>query len=570
MTFVPEADTPGASEHWANRAALLVIAGFVLAQIVLIPRLNIHWDEYFYLSHIHSYLAGRLTDPLQTFHVHLLPWLPQAAAMEADQIVVGRSVMLVLELLSVWCVFRIARELGSYGDALFCAAMWCALGFALAHGMAFRTDPLAAAMMMGALALLASAGLRVWQAALAGLLAALGLLITIKAAFYLPAFVGIGLIQRSRGESWQRLLGHGLVSAAALAAAGLALYLWHTGTLATAVMAAGGPSQSAAGQAQVLGGASEMAGASAQKVFADILPRKDDIMHWLGLSLVPLGVLVFSLCIAVRQLFAEQKRTLALAMLLLAAPLTSLLFYRNAFAYFFPFIMLPVILAAMPGIARLKVSWRVLLLFPMAAMIFLQFGLNLKRDQVTQRVTSEAAYRMFPETTPYIDRNAMLSRYPMVSGFGSTWGLEGDRRGSRFAAIIKQHQPPLLIANTPVFQKALDPDFQFADRWLSDADTRALQEAYIHHWGLIYVAGKELSEESGSFELSIAGRYTLECEGQRVIDSAPYPCGEILYLTKGSHSWASGGLTLRYGDNLFRPESNPPGQPIYYGFWASD
>ena len=549
---------------WGFRLSLVFIAAFAIGQALLVPRLNINWDEYYFLSHVYAYEAGRLTTPLQTFHVHLLSWLPSVATSEADQIVAGRFAMLALECAGLWCVYAVARNLGEKQDAVYAVALWCAGGFALAHGMAFRADPLAAAAMMGALALLSNTAMRFWQAALAGVLAAIALLVTIKAVFYFPAFVAVGLIQLGKRASWRVLTTRAIVAGTTFAVAGYALYLWHSGMLTGPVSA------KAIATPDALGQASEQAGASARKMFDGFLPREEDIVRWLALSLVPLGLLALSVFVAARQILAGEKRWLGFAVMLLAAPLLSVLFYRNAFPYFFPYIMFPVVVAAMPAIARLDAKWRCLLLLPMAAMLAMQFALNWQRDQVTQRATAEAAYRMFPDSVAYLDRNGMLARYPMVGGFGSTWGLEGHQAGARFSLIIEKHQPPLLIANTPVFQKALDPNFEFADQWLSEPDTRALQEAYIHHWGLIYVAGKELTSKSGNFDLLIAGSYTLECEGSRVIDATQSQCGDVINLESGVHSWEGGALTLSWGDHLYKPVTEPPTKPIYYGFFSSD
>ena len=557
----------GPSSKWALAPALAFVAVFLAAQLALIPRLNANWDEYFFLSHVYAHDADRLADPMQTFHVHLFSWLPSVGSGEVDQIVAARFVMLLLELASLGCVYAIARNFSTTQDAAYAVAIWCGFGFALAHGMAFRSDPIASAAMMGALALLSRPTLRLWQAMLAGLLGSLAVLVTIKSVLYLPAFVAVGILWLSRSMAWKPLLLRAFSALLTFGLAVLAFYLWH----AQAVIGLGETGAAAVGPAPAaLDRAGDHAGSSARKMFDLFLPRQEDVLRWAALSLVPLGILGLSIAIAIRGLFAPSNRYFAFAFLLFGAPLASVLVYRNAFPYFFPFITFPVVLAALPGIARLDTKWRNLLLVPMAAMLLMQFALNWQRDQVTQRATGEVAYRMFPESVSYLDRNGMLARYPMVGGFGSTWGLGGSRTSPRYATIIERHQPPLLIANTPVFQKALDPEFAYPDRWLSNADEQALRETYIHHWGLIYVAGKQLDRLFGSFVLPIAGEYTLECTGVRLVDGKTHDCGELVELSRGKHSWSGGRMTLRWGDRLYRPQAVAPTQPIYYGYFSAD
>ena len=180
-------------------------------------------------------------------------------------------------------------------------------------------------------------------------------------------------------------------------------------------------------------------------------------------------------------------------------------------------------------------------------------------------------HRMFPEPVPYIDRCSMISSFPKVGFFMSTWGMDVYRHDQRpvLAEAVREHQPPLLIANTPSLNLFL-PERQ-AERFrygLLAEDRRVLQESYIHHWGEIFVAGRHLEVAGGETELTITipGTYTLESAmGARIGGRALRP-GESIELAAGSHvveTEAAGILTLRWGEDLYRPEAPPANEPIF-------
>ena len=91
---------------------ILLAAAFVVFFVLstaLAFRVNINWDEYFYLSHIHAALNGYALRPLQTIHVHPLRWLAQLPLSEPDQVIAGRLFMQTCEAASVACLYRVAR-----------------------------------------------------------------------------------------------------------------------------------------------------------------------------------------------------------------------------------------------------------------------------------------------------------------------------------------------------------------------------------------------------------------------------------------------------------------------------
>ncbi|MGH8224148.1 MAG: hypothetical protein ACREQZ_14360, partial [Woeseiaceae bacterium] len=64
--------------------------GLFAYKLFLVGRLNINWDEFLYLNHVHAMARGELTLLFQGAYTHLFQWLTSAAADEAGQIVSAR------------------------------------------------------------------------------------------------------------------------------------------------------------------------------------------------------------------------------------------------------------------------------------------------------------------------------------------------------------------------------------------------------------------------------------------------------------------------------------------------
>jgi hypothetical protein len=213
-----------------------------------------------------------------------------------------------------------------------------------------------------------------------------------------------------------------------------------------------------------------------------------------------------------------------------------------------------------------------------AAYVF-NYTRNFADQTVAQAETVRLVHTMFPEPVPYIDRNSMISSFPKVGFFMSTWGLESYRARNRpiMADLIDRHAPPLLIANS----RALDLSRLSVSGEndgpynLFQADFDLLRENYIHHWGVVYVAGKRLELTAGAdpqtFEIIIAGTYTLETGGLVTIDGETKTAGSHIELTRGAHTIAAADdaarlVILRWGRDIFMPAQPPSPQPIYIGF----
>jgi len=107
----------GVQEHrttWvegnAHRLLTVGIAAALIMKFVLIIRLSINWDEFYYLEFVHRYVRGELAVRFQTFYVHFFCWLPLLGWDEVDQILAGRLIMAVLGTATAFLIYAIAHR----------------------------------------------------------------------------------------------------------------------------------------------------------------------------------------------------------------------------------------------------------------------------------------------------------------------------------------------------------------------------------------------------------------------------------------------------------------------------
>lgn len=520
---------------------------------------NLNWDEFNFLAEIHSYHAERLATPLQTFHVHLFSWLPLTGTGEANQIVIGRTVMVLPLAGTCVAVFLIARRLFEASTAMLVVSAYIASGYVLVHGASFRTDPLVACAMMTAIALLLLGRSRPALAVLAGTFAAIGLLVSLKGVFYLPAFLG-ALVWRMGRVGPREAIGHFTTAGAAFVLAGVLLWSLHGASLVSIA-----PLKSQAGGAY----------AALDKTITSqaLFPRAFYIERWVlegPVSAILVGAgIALTLAAALRRL----ERNRAITTLLMAAPLLSLVFYRNAFPYFFAFLMPPAIIVTGYAVQLLpSAKFRLAIYAVFAVALSSNIPTLIRHDQSAQRDTIAAVHLMFSEPVPYIDRAGMIPSFPKVGFFMSTWGIEVARSSGKPALInaIERNVPPLVIANTHALDYALTGEGTAPTLRLHEKDEAMLRSSYIHHWGAIWVTGKHLNVDhrETAFDLVVPGYYTLECIGSELqIDSVTRRCWDVVELTNGRHVVTAASpskVTLRYGDHLARPTLAAPERPIFY------
>jgi hypothetical protein len=490
------------------------IACFFALLVALAFTRNVNWDEFYFLSHVHAWLDGRLDRPMQTFFVHGFGWLARVAENEVDQIVVARLVMVGCLVVTCLAIYRISAKIADTVAAKVAVLAFLASGFVLPYGASFRADPIAASLLMTAAALILTTEMRMIGILAVAVTSAVALLVTVKSVLYLPVLLGALACRLDQRDVVMRAVGAGILAVVLAAIA----YVWHASAL---VVPPGNDTASNAREAVSTG------------LFSgQIFPRRNDIVLWVLLSMPALVLVVIGL----KRDGPDRRKTHLWAF---ALPCLSFVVYRNAFPYFFPFIAPPLMVLAAAGAYRWRQDRR--LAWAVGALLILglaQCALALRDGNAAQKATLAEVHRLFPTPVAYIDQHGMVATFPRHGFFMSTWGLQNYRAAGRpvFAEIIAQAAPPLLLANREELSLAV----RFGDSKpgaLLPQDQRVLQQSYVHYAGVIWLAGRSFiaSGTEDTVIVPIAGNYRIESMGAVQIDSVTYQPGDVVALERSTH-----------------------------------
>lgn len=546
-----------------ERAILLAIVLCIFAQAALALRQEINWDEYFFLSFIYDYQRGEMTSALQTFHVHFFSWLTIIDGDEVDQIEVARLIMLILQCGTMASIYLLAHVFLTRKAALFSTLAYASAGFVLLHGSSFRTDPIAAFLLMVSLAVLARSKWRIGELFLAAVFVALAGLVTIKSVFFAPAFAGIGLWRwlesENRKSDGLKLVSIGLASLVVFGA----LYWWHLSNL---------PIATVSNSEAVMGSALRTT-----LLEAGLFPRWIDMVQ--GAIFAPAAailLLVGSIYVVIDARRAPEDWKKAVALIGLSMPLLSFVFYRNAFPYYFPFILPTAMILV--GLAFDRWKPTKLIVLALSSLMLFTAAMTLSNrwnaDQAAQTEIVATVHQMFSTPIAYIDRNSMISSFSKRGTFMSTWGLEKYRNAGRpiFEEMLEKDVIPLLILNSPTIEDAVgEPLSAPLKAEFYPKDKAILLENYIPHWGKIWVAGQKVNASSIAQKIHIAipGRYRLEADKPVILAGDMISDGDSIKLDRGVYSLSSPEpqvVILRWGKSLFKPDNEPSKQPVYVGF----
>lgn len=522
----------------------LALGTVVALQVVLLFQKGINWDEFFHLTEVYRFRDGTLTHPLQTFWVRLLAWVPATGGTSVDQVILVRVFMLGAALVTAGGIFAVARRFVEPVAALLCALAYLTAGYVFTQAFAYRADPLAAACLVWVLWIVGSQRLG-WGKVIAGAaLVALAGLFTIKSAFWVVPIGGYALYAlwpMSRSEQITRIVRLG-----ALAGGGALLF-----GAAIALHGAGLPSDTA----QASGKALNSAGTT---VFSQgLFPQWRFLLRQIVMGL-PFAVLAV-LAIRDWRQGDGSPRTLVLLAGLYGMLLT-LVFYRNAYPYFFVFLLPPVAIALAPLLSKVTARGAA----PLYALIFVAnggilFALDPADPLRNQRIVQEGVRDFFPQPVTYIDFSGQIADYPRAVEFmTSGWGLAKYReRGVPEISERAQREPiPLLIDNHGVISAALSG--QAAPERFLPEDERFIRDNYVRHWGPMFVAGKRIAPGTSTIEIGVPGTYTVEGSGLTVAGRA-LATGDTIKLERGPTSVdATGEAILHWGDHLPQPGIAPP------------
>jgi hypothetical protein len=533
---------------------------------------NINWDEFYYLSQVHQYRNGLLSLPLQTLHVHLFGWLPFVSDNEVYQIFAARGFLWLMSIVSGVLIFNVARNFCSKEASLLSVLFYAGFSYVVDHGLSFRYDPICAFLFLASLYMLLCAGGSRFRIAISGFLMAVAMMVSIKSVFYFGTIGAIFLTLFLLEPNRRVVIKNALVFAAVFSGSLLVLYQAHRYALASDTLIDPSAYVRSSGSKTLLS--------------TPFLPRINFIINALSQN-GPIWVFIFlGLAKAVYGAFKGPDRKSALILVSFAAPLLSLLFYRNAYPYFYVFLMPAVVVLGGVFADVLIASFRrssskvVLLVFAgtvlmISGSVLGDYIRKLPDQTAAQAQIVALVHRMFPEPVPYIDRNSMISSYPTAGFLMSTWNMESyvARNSPVMEGLIQGKQPQFLIANScalDILQRQVYEETLCHYRLL-DQDLEALRANFVHHWGAVYVAGKTFElraqSEPEEFEILISGTYTLEADAGVSIDGAPHRPGDQVHLSQGGHTIvatdAATDAVLRFGVNLPQPGHEPSSLPIY-------
>jgi len=552
--------------------ALLLLTFLVRAW--LLPRLNVNWDEFFFLSKIHAFQRGTLDTGLLTFHVHLLSWVTRVSAHEVDQVMALRAVMFSLGVAVAASLVVIGRRLcGGVVPGLVAAVLWSSFSLVAHHGSSARFDPLIAAAVDVAVALLLSPGRA--TLVVAGALTALAGLISPKAVFLAPAVLA-ALWWRHRRD---RRAVDVVVFVGVAVVAFVALQAFHLAGLASpppSTLAVPGVTRPSA-PLDLLA-----------RVLRELLPQRTTLLRTLRFDT---GFWVLALLGVVLALRGRTvPRGVAVVVVGAVVPALSVLIYRNAFAYFYATLVPLVAVAA--GVVVVAVAARlaarprlrdvVIVLLCVPSLVSLgRFVRWNSDDEVTpQRVVIDVVHEVFPEPVPYLDRCAMVASHDKVGPFMSTWVMQNYReRGEPIMADILRTSTPLYLLENIEGLELHDPrrgrpaprGSRVAERLLLPADWTVLADHFVPHWGPLWVAGRRiaLADVAVDVELLMGGAWRVEASGPVVIDDVEVAPGAVVQLAAGRHrvapaaGWTVDVVTLRTAAARPAPAIAPPAAPLF-------
>ena len=486
-------------------AALASCLVFLLLKILLIWRLNVNWDEFFYLSHVHDLERGNLTLVLQAVHTHLFRWLINLGGDEMREIAAGRLVMTLLLGVTILLIWKLASQWASPHAAALAALTFTIMVSTLKHGGSFRADSLLTPLLLGSVLLFSrkQAGIRGDIAA--GALVGLAMSVTIKAALATPVFLALALLDERHRECSKapqpraaivRILLLGLIAGSVTALLTGAHWLALTSP----------PEETAGGFAL----------RSAQSTLLDVgfVPQAGYFKESLAAD-----ALAWSLIVAGAALAVMQRRVTPLALGLALVPI---LIYRNTFPYYYPVMMAPASVLTAITFDSLG-NWvhhrlgaaansRILgvVLAVLVAVGLIHVAQLWRNEQQAQREVVAAVHQIFPDPFAYIDHSGMIASFPKANFFMSGWGLQRYRQaGIAFMPrALDERHPAFVLSNRPVLEPG-HPAFNL----LLPEDRELIEQTYIPYWGPIRVAGAQaVIPDGGDVELRVPfpGKYRLE------------------------------------------------------------
>lgn len=568
-----------------NRLAGCFLIFFIMlglmSKFVLLFQRPVNHDEFFYLSRIYDYMRNRLNTPFQNFHVYFFTWLSLVDKNEMLQVIAGRMVMYLFFSGSCAYIFLIGKYYCSKTGALFSVLCYISFIYTVANGAGFRSDTIPVFLFLFSLHKFLLKPRSIVLHLISGLFMAIAILFTIKSAIYVTIFITLFLIKLIFYRKSIHSLLPMIVFFLSLIS-GFALI--YKSQYAYALSAA----PSAATTLPIVKGLTKSAGNAYSffVVFNTIFPQFEFFKLSLRIDWVIWLFLVTGIIINAVYFTKNRQSFKNLSLFIIIIPLFSLLFYRNAFPYFYPFITPTATIFCGYTLWKLtennlKIRSKVSFMMTIICCILI-FSNNLifinktfSLDQNKSRYqTLNIIHEMFPEPVTYIDGSGMVSSFPKTGFFMSDAGMKGYlKRKPIMRDLLNNKKPLFVLANASHLDlNSKTPPLSYTGLALHQEDWDVLKSNYVHHWGSrIWVIGKQFEFTSDfkedKFNIIIPGNYTLHGNRHILIDNNPVNTANCIYLSKGFHSienqGSPGRIVLKWGNHLYQPTEKPITKNIY-------
>lgn len=514
-----------------KRTANLLAIGTASAVLLLLAkawlnlRLNINWDEFYFLSKVHSHYRGELTTTLQTLHVQFFGWLLDAAQNEISQIVLARLSLLALLAINCFLIWKIACNWMPRHIAAIAPVAHLSVLPVAHHGASFRTDSIILPLTSLSILMLTSKSRRTPSLIVSGLALGLAGAISVKSVFVVPILVAVLLLgNKSGAETASNPIAKAILDVFALAFISLTTFLsimtLHSHDL---------PDGPSTGEHHSL---YQLIGQAIDKTLFEPtrLPRSEFVLPIIQADTF------YCLLLAIGLGFALAKRQGFVACMALS--LFPILLYRNAFPYYYVVMLSTASVLVAYAVHTLaekfgEISGKLPRAITLIAIAF--FALNglshiemlSSKTLNDQRAVLEAVHEIFPEPVGYVDHSGMVSSFPKMNPFMSSWGMENyHKTRTPFMPQAAQRRAPLLLAN----RFPIDAELRFLDRLLPE-DRNTILSSYIRYWGPIHVAGANLPLLPGRVSVPFPGEYRLESSHPALLDGIRVAPNQIFIAT---------------------------------------
>jgi hypothetical protein len=463
--------------------------GVIVGKWLLAWRLNVNWDEFYFLNHVYALTRDELTLLFQGAYTHAFTWLTHVPGNEVDQVVAGRLVMVGLLAVTAWILWRVARVWMQGLPAVVPPFVFLTMMPVWEHGGSFRADSLLVPLSLAAVMLLLSPRRTAGSDWAAGALLGMAFAVTVKAVLFAPLVLAT-VVFRGLSGAPPRSQWSSVARAAMRISAAAAI-------LATVLVGLHSLSVEPEEAQSVANFAASTAGTTV--LDTPWFPRLPYFVRYINWQPLPWMLIGVGTGIAL-----VRRRFDVAAMSLSLLPLA---FYRNAFPYYYVVMLAPAsilvgwALAESSAIVRRHASGATTSF--LVAVLWLGTVFNGLRyvdrlifdEQRQQREVLAGIHQIFSEPVNYIDRCGMVSSFRKVNFFMSTWGLESYEQSETafMPYMLATHQPEFVLLNSP----QLSPSYVGPLGLLAE-DRELLAKHYVDYWGPIRVAGAEVSVESST------------------------------------------------------------------------